>query len=781
MLRRLVLLAMACAAPPGAHAELRRVVILKLDGVPAGLVERYARERFPLNEPGRAGKPRLPWIGEVFLRGGVSFENFYVRGISLSAPSWAALDTGVPGVIHGNAEFDRYTLRGRDYLNFFPFYVNYARKRRADMPGVEVVDEAGVPLLLDYFGYGRASQSFQLLQRGVRFESLRDGLINRFKSRSPLDLVDEWQTGFSMSAAVSEQAERDLLSALGDPEIHYLDLFNGDFDHVAHLTADAPSQRETLEKIDAQIGRIWTAIQRTPWASETLFVVVSDHGMNSDAKVYSQGFSLIRLFNSAEAGGHHVLTNRHPLTQFKLRGLDPFVSKVTTASDFATYLTGQQDSYPTVVLDLDGNERAGVYLRSNALNRLHIMLDSLNRGLPRSSARASLVERFLAESREWARRVEPELDAMRAELHALSRWIASEEIALAAEAQRPKAINAPKDVGAMRDQRRRAVRLDSWKEDARGYEAYVHAVGSLLSLGADRLEPGKLKPSEVIPRNVLGPRNTVRELRRYAVNGTPEGGLREVDILHLLTSQRVRNNVQAGVSANPVDLVAVRVDPAWLPGAESLDTCVLLYRDARHQALIQSRAGMLRYLPAANFDQDADLRVRWETPELGPGFPLELFEDGELRVDGSRADWLASWHTEREWLRAVHRTRYSNGVIGLASYFAEPDLAAPVDSPDGLLARLNQRRQRLRAVDLLVFANDHWNFNVRGFNPGGNHGGLFRPSTHSVWMMAGEGLPRGLRVEEPYDSLSFLPTVLKLLGIQPRTPLPGAPVEEILK
>jgi hypothetical protein len=54
-------------------------------------------------------------------------------------------------VIRGNAEYDRATLRVYDYLNFFPFYFNNARNRRADMPSVEVLDEAGIPLLIDRY------------------------------------------------------------------------------------------------------------------------------------------------------------------------------------------------------------------------------------------------------------------------------------------------------------------------------------------------------------------------------------------------------------------------------------------------------------------------------------------------------------------------------------------------------------------------------------------------------------------------------------------------------
>jgi hypothetical protein len=54
---------------------------------------------------------------------------------------------------------------------------------------------------------------------------------------------------------------------------------------------------------------------------------------------------------------------------------------------------------------------------------------------------------------------------------------------------------------------------------------------------------------------------------------------------------------------------------------------------------------------------------------------------------------------------------------------------------------------------------------VRGFNPGGNHGSFFRISTHSLLMLAGGDatrIPRALVIREPYDSLSFVPTILAL-------------------
>src|SRR5580704_19212680 len=99
-------------------AETKRVVIVKLDGVPHDLLERELRH-IDL----ATGKSNLPWIDHIFAQRGTRVENFYVRAISLSAPSWSLLDTGRHLQIHGNAEFDRYTYHVYDYMNFFPFYV----------------------------------------------------------------------------------------------------------------------------------------------------------------------------------------------------------------------------------------------------------------------------------------------------------------------------------------------------------------------------------------------------------------------------------------------------------------------------------------------------------------------------------------------------------------------------------------------------------------------------------------------------------------------------------
>ena len=134
---------------------------------------------------------------------------------------------------------------------------------------------------------------------------------------------------------------------------------------------------------------------------------------------------------------------------------------------------------------------------------------------------------------------------------------------------------------------------------------------------------------------------------------------------------------------------------------------------------------------------------------------------------------MSQWHTDTEWLEALHRTRYSNGLIGLNEELARHEYEKLSSDEPGLSeqARLmrdyTRRKRELVAADLLIVAQDHWNFDVRGFNPGGNHGSFFRIATNAVFMVAGgekTGIPKAFEISKPYDTLSFVPTLLAITG-----------------
>src|SRR6188768_571669 len=198
------LLLTLCALP--VFAQVDRVVILKFDGLPPRIL----------------ADTHTPNIQRVFGEYGSQLDNFYVRGLSLSAPSWSLLDTGRHLEIRGNVEYDRYTLRPYDYLNFVPLYFSAAAATRVDARGVELFDELGVPLLLDRFPIDQRHQSFQLYQRGVRWETLKSSL-KHFLPKSPRDALDEWIVGLSISGSMYRQYENELIQALQNPKMRYLD------------------------------------------------------------------------------------------------------------------------------------------------------------------------------------------------------------------------------------------------------------------------------------------------------------------------------------------------------------------------------------------------------------------------------------------------------------------------------------------------------------------------------------------------------------------------------
>jgi hypothetical protein len=565
---------------------------------------------------------------------------------------------------------------------------------------------------------------------------------------------------------------------LQQPEVLYLDFFTGGMDHKAHTTNDPAALYQELRQLDMLVGRIWTAIQNSPLADQTIFAVVSDHGMNNVPGILSQTFSLPDLFNSPSGGGHHVVTNRHQLSDYKLRGLNPLVHRVIAPSTSSFYLAGEASRYPTAWLDIDGNERASVHLRNSDLNEIHILLIELEKpdiqAQVRRAAAAYLREIIDSHRAAWTETA----NDLNQEMAALEEAIRARKQIVA---QQPKKWT-PEQIAAGEDQaaRRVAAELRAWEREHASYCGYISHLRALLALnpGPNRLLNENI--GALVPELSLGDNNTIRDLQHYVVGPSPAGltldasgnldperSFRYVDNFELLALQRVRNNPQPALSSKPVDFIA-----AALPDIGS-QHAYWIYGDEAHQLVILTDAeGNIALRPVAHLRQDQQGNVSWSAESWATGFPLRLFEDPELQLPAGsdRADWLSASHPEREWMDAVHRCEYSNAVIGVTeemSPVAEYVPGSPGMSP--ILLRFERRRRELVQADFHVFAADHWNFNVRFPNPGGNHGGFFRISTHSVWMLAGAGIPASV-VSDPYDSLNFASTILSLTGRQPPMP-----------
>jgi hypothetical protein len=347
------------------------------------------------------------------------------------------------------------------------------------------------------------------------------------------------------------------------------------------------------------------------------------------------------------------------------------------------------------------------------------------------------------------------------------------------------------------DQRLREVaQVETWTREHLEYTTYMAAIERLMALTKETLAR-PLKMEEYVPAGAMGERNTLRELQHY-VTGLSAAGLvltaegtldmersfSHLDYLSLLTGVRVRNNVQPLVGNRPVDMVTLRVPCSSLSATDptefQADSCVWMTAGEDSQALLLSRTDgsgrvQLRYVPVARLVQDAAGVVHFDRQAWRAGLPFRMFEDPavDLPPGVGREEWFDGWHSDLEWVHAVHRARYSIGIVGLHEQMApHPWAALDVDEPgietnERLRRRYRLRQRALAEPDLLIMASDHWNFDVRGFNPGGNHGSFLRVSTHATFMVAGgraTGVPQGLEVTEPYDSLSFMPTMLSLTG-----------------
>ena len=382
---------------------------------------------------------------------------------------------------------------------------------------------------------------------------------------------------------------------------------------------------------------------------------------------------------------------------------------------------------------------------------LHILLQELS-GKPRSSdVEKALVQalfQILDRRRlEWMQ----ELTEIQEELEAIKTWIRKERSRLKAKDQTAGTSNGREEDLEIFRQKAYLERLEA---DWQAYSEVARARSNLLALTPATFSLRGLRIAELIPKKT-GWTNSVYQLQKYVVGPAPSGmqlnqdgclnwddSFVRLNYFELLQALRVRNNVQKDVDSHPVDFTAVGIPRAALVQALDADllpeqNAVWLYAGEDRQALVlfrqDPRAGLvLRYMPVAHLRQDEAGRITFQRCSAQPDLPLRLWEDPHLLLpQGHSRAWLEEWHTEQEWLQAIHRTRYSNALISLHEHFhshaeeilrpEEPGLSAE----ERLLRRFRLRQRRMVEPDLLVLARNYWNFNVRGFNPGGNHGSFF--------------------------------------------------------
>jgi hypothetical protein len=391
-------------------------------------------------------------------------------------------------------------------------------------------------------------------------------------------------------------------------------------------------------------------------------------------------------------------------------------------------------------------------------------------------AAVECVQKAIAKHRtEWSRTVAE----LKEETSALREAIETRRKTLA---QQPRKWNVEqRESGEDKAARRLSGELQEMEREYREYTSYLDHLQNLLSLELDIEHPFRRKISDIIPELSLGDHNTVWDLQHY-VAGPSSAGLvvdaagkldeeqsfRHIDYFSLFSRQRARNNPQPALSARPIDFTAMRIPDGLYSGDTSVPQHgYWVYADDNSQLLILvDGSGSITVKPIRHLMQHDDGRISYDTETWHAGLPLHLFEDSNLHLPqgADRGTWLSTWHTEREWLNAIHLCKYSNAVVGLIEELSPVAENVPgVSGTNPVLLRYERRRRELVQADFHVFATDHWNFNTRNINPGGNHGAFFRISTHSVWMMSGAGIPVRT-IDEPYDSLNFASTILSLSG-----------------
>src|SRR6185295_16472045 len=228
-----------------------------------------------------------------------------------------------------------------------------------------------------------------------------------------------------------------------------------------------------LKGMDAIIGQVWTAIQKSDLADETALVLVSDHGFNTDERIYSQGYNLVKLLGSRAGGGHHVVTKRRLMLDYSIKGVNPLVPLITTTTDDTYYLKGESTTYPTAMLDFDGNERASVHLRDSDLNVLHILLQQLQRSKQTEETEKAVTNEFFAVIDRRRADWEKDLKQLQNELGALDRTIAEQRKLW--DAQPKKFTKEQQDAGLDDASKRIYVQLDRWQNERKEYGEYALA------------------------------------------------------------------------------------------------------------------------------------------------------------------------------------------------------------------------------------------------------------------------------------------------------------------
>lgn len=807
-----------------------RLVVIKVDGLPQSAVDKYVTRMDP-----RTGRSVLPWTRHLFYDSGIRVANFYARGISLSEPSWAIIDTGQHSIIKGNFEVDRNTGDSIDHLSFVGFYADSVRSRRVFPSGVESLDAARTPLTSDAWQFEDRDTGIQLLRRGTRWFDLLKVGVGPARHGSVGQRLGDLLIGVNEVEVWSRVAEESFMKAVRDPRIRYADIYWPYIDEAIHDDNSEASVLGAFVKFDRMLGRAQQAIADSGAADRTVLVVVSDHGATFDREgLYSQGVNLISYLDRPEFGAHHTISRGGPLANYELKGsaFQPFASGASLSSSRHSLYLSDRPGQVTCAIDYDGNERAQIHLRDPDLNRLQMLWRSMRSG------RLDLVQQATAGKGALAI-----LDRRRSDWQNEASEIGEEVGALERRIAALKLEQVRLDAAIARNRKEASDRKASPRPPLAPFtgasalncrDPYDDIVKRSRELAAELYRLERLRVEYAAERDRLNLRSRItsgeafsaapedslfglREFGRHLsasdmlaypvrlrdVVAGPTGTLDErasfvtVNYFEQFSAIRVRNSTRAELGAAPVSWLVAELDaPATVaalaragiayPGADVSARAFLVYGDADRQLLMIYRIRLdsvldVTLVPIANFAPVAsDCTYTFDLGSWRPGLPFGLFEDPNLETAGvERTAWLSSPHTVNEWRDAAHLTGEGLAVAGLTEVYAtayrqtfEEATARTSDSDARLLLRFERRRRDSVAPDLFLHASPHWNFDLKDFNAGGNHGGFAHESMHGVLWLRGGALTRLITgpavIERPCDGLDVAPTLLEAGGMTTR-------------
>lgn len=778
-----------------ARVEDPRLVLIKLDGLPALVLEAAiepegpASERLPhpdlfreAHRYSRSVQGRdilLPNLETYFFRQGARPQTLFTTTLPVSSPSWAVIDTGQPSIVKNNYYFNRSSGELHFYLDQFRESRDTLARGAGKTTALWQLDLLGVPLMLDAFPPERTFTSIQTLYRrrpGDQLSHLGAQVITAGEApKNPVRVARRhlshtvYHPGFPgiTEDSLAELTVQKILEKGPDGEDVYdvLSVIFPLMDHEFHVDADYRNILSSLVVLDNWIGRILDAVLESGRRDRTLVALVSDHGLDFDPVRVSYSFPITRWLRNPLFGNHTTLVAQaedyhHALT-VPIQGIDFARVYESEASPYGPRVPFGEKGYYTAFTANNGNPRFDAFLRNSDLNRLHLLfLEVLRvRGDEEQLKKIYAVfQATLAEARPW---LEEELEATLSAVVALERYAAS---------------LARRGDAASKDSEGRLRR------ESAGYRKVASALHALLSLSREWSEwlvwaRGEFRIPDLIPKGYLGRPNTLQQLRGYVTGWkeTPDqrwrGGeakFRRLDYSLLFPSFRASSPDAYG-NRFPFQFFSFRlpaeeVEHDW--GRSLRQLIWLSFREDRGQVLIaESTAGDFFYLP-----------VR-ELRRQGSRYRFEMDENGDPLLAPAL---VGRWISPREWAAENASGELAVLPVILADLFRdnyEAFLEDPVlrrrlvagDAKMDVTAHLNALRYRYRQQepDFRVWVNRGWNVNVHSHTPGGTHGAFHPLETLAVFAVwAGKEFPlkRGQAIPGAYFTQDIAPTLLDAMG-----------------